>query len=231
MNATDQFLATQAQVDPAAIAPLPNSRKVYVQGERPDVRVPMREISQADTPAGFGGEPNPPIFVYDCAGAYTDPAHRIANRPLDGLLVQVMTKDAAGTRVGRAIDRREHELPAPLGSRIGILARQGMRQIGPAITFPQILLVQGPHPLQMQLQGRRQLAWQHGHPILLALAIANQDFQSSKLHILDPQTQHFHQAHARAIQQAGDQPQRRASAQKGESFQAHLAGRLASAPR
>ena len=77
MNATDQFLATQAQVDPAAIAPLPNSRKVYVQGSRPDLRVPMREISQADTPAGFGGEKNPPIFVYDCAGPYTDPAHRI----------------------------------------------------------------------------------------------------------------------------------------------------------
>jgi hypothetical protein len=34
--------------------PLPNSRKVYVEGSRPDIRVPMREITQADTPAMHG---------------------------------------------------------------------------------------------------------------------------------------------------------------------------------
>jgi phosphomethylpyrimidine synthase len=28
-------------------------------------------------PTGFGGEKNPPIFVYDCSGPYTDPAARI----------------------------------------------------------------------------------------------------------------------------------------------------------
>lgn len=62
-----------AIVDHAAVAPLPNSRKIYVQGSRPDLRVPMREISQTDTPTALGGEKNPPIFVYDCSGAYTDP--------------------------------------------------------------------------------------------------------------------------------------------------------------
>ncbi|WP_180682697.1 phosphomethylpyrimidine synthase ThiC [Tepidicella baoligensis] len=78
MNApADPFLATTAQVDQAAIQPLPNSRKVYVEGSRPDIRVPMREIRQSDTPAAFGAEPNPPIFVYDCSGPYTDPAARI----------------------------------------------------------------------------------------------------------------------------------------------------------
>ncbi len=77
MNATDKFLAASAQVDEAAVAPLPNSRKIYIEGSRPDIRVPMREISQADTPTGFGGEKNPPIFVYDCSGPYTDPAARI----------------------------------------------------------------------------------------------------------------------------------------------------------
>ncbi|QID16953.1 phosphomethylpyrimidine synthase ThiC [Nitrogeniibacter mangrovi] len=77
MNATEKFLATEAHVDAAAIAPLPNSRKIHVEGSRPDVRVPMRQISQADTPTGFGGEKNPPIFVYDCSGPYTDPAAKI----------------------------------------------------------------------------------------------------------------------------------------------------------
>jgi len=73
MNHVPPFLAETAVVDHAAIAPLPNSRKIYVQGSRPDLRVPMREISQADTPTALGGEKNPPIFVYDCSGPYTDP--------------------------------------------------------------------------------------------------------------------------------------------------------------
>ena len=77
MNAHDKFLAASAHVDEAAVAPLPNSRKIYVEGSRPDIRVPMREVSQADTPTGFGGEQNPPIYVYDCSGPYTDPAARI----------------------------------------------------------------------------------------------------------------------------------------------------------
>jgi len=77
MNANPQFLAATAHVDEAAIQPLPNSRKVYVEGSRPDLRVPMRVISQADTPTAFGGEQNPPIYVYDCSGPYTDPAAKI----------------------------------------------------------------------------------------------------------------------------------------------------------
>ncbi|HEY3101696.1 MAG TPA: phosphomethylpyrimidine synthase ThiC, partial [Methylomirabilota bacterium] len=40
------------------------SRKIYLTGSRPDVRVPMREISLS------GGEP--PLVLYDTSGAYTD---------------------------------------------------------------------------------------------------------------------------------------------------------------
>ena len=60
-------------MDEAAIKPLPNSRKIYVVGSRPDIRVPMREVMQADTDTAFGGEKNPPIYVYDCSGPYSDP--------------------------------------------------------------------------------------------------------------------------------------------------------------
>ncbi len=77
MNANPEFLNQSAQVDEAAVQPLPNSRKIYVTGSRPDIRVPMREISQADTPASFGAEKNPPIFVYDTSGPYSDPAAKI----------------------------------------------------------------------------------------------------------------------------------------------------------
>ncbi|WP_426190647.1 phosphomethylpyrimidine synthase ThiC [Massilia sp. DWR3-1-1] len=71
------FLSSTAVVDDAAIAPLPNSRKIYVQGSRADIRVPMRAIAQAATGDAFGGEANPPVYVYDTSGPYTDPDVRI----------------------------------------------------------------------------------------------------------------------------------------------------------
>ena len=77
MNAHLKFLSATASVDVAAIQPLPNSRKIYVSGSRPDIRVPMREISQSDTPASYGAEQNPPVYVYDTSGIYTDPDAKI----------------------------------------------------------------------------------------------------------------------------------------------------------
>ncbi|HEY6280563.1 MAG TPA: phosphomethylpyrimidine synthase ThiC [Burkholderiales bacterium] len=77
MNANPKFLSATAHVDEAAVKPLPNSRKVYVKGSRPDIRVPMREITQTDTHASFGAEKNPPIYVYDTSGPYTDSQARI----------------------------------------------------------------------------------------------------------------------------------------------------------
>jgi len=74
MNANPQFLAKDAQVDEAAVQPLPRSRKIYVQGSRPDVRVPFREIAQHETASSAGSESNPPLAVYDTSGPYTDPA-------------------------------------------------------------------------------------------------------------------------------------------------------------
>ncbi|MEI6546227.1 MAG: phosphomethylpyrimidine synthase ThiC [Burkholderiales bacterium] len=77
MNAPLEFSAATAAVDTAAIAPLPRSMKLYAEGSRPDIRVPMRAISQDDTEASMGAEPNPPVFVYDTSGPYTDPAANI----------------------------------------------------------------------------------------------------------------------------------------------------------
>ena len=58
--------------------PFPGSRKVYLDGSSPDIRVPFREITLGDTLVddGAGGsrrEPNPPLRVYDASGPYTDP--------------------------------------------------------------------------------------------------------------------------------------------------------------
>ena len=73
----DHFLSQTASVDAAAIEPFPNSRKVYIQGSRADIRVPMREISQNKTSSQSGSEDNPAIWVYDTSGPYTDPHARV----------------------------------------------------------------------------------------------------------------------------------------------------------
>jgi len=73
MNAIPKFLAATAEVDSAAVKPLPKSHKVYEIGSRPDIRVPFRAIEQSDTSTSYGGEKNPDITVYDTSGPYTDP--------------------------------------------------------------------------------------------------------------------------------------------------------------
>ena len=70
--------------------PLPASRKIYIQGSRPDLRVPMREIALTptrlhakDAENGNGhaaSRANPPFAVYDTSGPYTDPATKIDAR-------------------------------------------------------------------------------------------------------------------------------------------------------
>ncbi len=73
----------QKQVEaPLTTTPFPASRKVYVQGAMPGVRIPMREISLTSTRPANGGAPvsNPPVTVYDTSGPYTDPAVAIDAR-------------------------------------------------------------------------------------------------------------------------------------------------------
>lgn len=66
-------LSESAKVDQQSVQPFTRSQKIYVQGSRPDILVPMREISLDVTPTDFGGEINAPVVVYDTSGPYTDP--------------------------------------------------------------------------------------------------------------------------------------------------------------
>ncbi len=63
---------------------LPNSRRIYIDGEQPGVRVPFREIDQNPTRTFTGElEENPPVRVYDTSGPYGDTSIRCDVR--DGL--------------------------------------------------------------------------------------------------------------------------------------------------
>jgi phosphomethylpyrimidine synthase len=75
---TDSSKSSQA-TPPAASdreirAPFPGSRKVYIEGAQPGVRVPMREIALSPTKTLSGGlEDNGVLHIYDTSGPYTDP--------------------------------------------------------------------------------------------------------------------------------------------------------------
>ncbi len=74
----DNKLSNTAQINSASIQPFPNSKKIYVQGSRDDIRVPMREIQLSDTKLSMDVnddrvEKNAPLTVYDTSGPYSDP--------------------------------------------------------------------------------------------------------------------------------------------------------------
>ncbi len=73
----EDIIEQSARLSAEVTRPFPASRKVFVAGSRPDIRVPMREISQTPTRTQNGLEPNPPIYVYDTSGPYTDPQAEI----------------------------------------------------------------------------------------------------------------------------------------------------------
>jgi phosphomethylpyrimidine synthase len=66
---------TQIETQANNEKPLPNSRRIYIEGKQPEVRVPFREIDQNPT-RNFDNtlEDNPPVRVYDTSGPYGDPA-------------------------------------------------------------------------------------------------------------------------------------------------------------
>lgn len=70
-------LNQSVQVDRSAIAPFPNSKKIYVQGSKPSIQVPMREVSVSSTQTSSTPEYNPSVTIYDNSGIYTDPQANI----------------------------------------------------------------------------------------------------------------------------------------------------------
>lgn len=129
---------------------LPASKKVYVQGSRPDIAVPFREISLTDTPTGLaqgGLEKNEPILVYDTSGVYTDPTVQIdLNRGLPKLrkrwiderddteILDALTSDFGKARLNdiRTADIRFAHIAKPRRAKLGknvtqmYYARQGI---------------------------------------------------------------------------------------------------------
>ncbi|WNQ09939.1 phosphomethylpyrimidine synthase ThiC [Paenibacillus aurantius] len=115
MNMTSEKPTVSKPAEPMS---LPGSRKVYVQGSRPDLRVPMREIAQSPTTGPQGETPNPPIRVYDTSGLYTDEAAvtdiRLGLPPnrLEWILERGDTESYEGRLLRPEDDGNAHDLAA-----------------------------------------------------------------------------------------------------------------------
>ncbi|MBL8617745.1 MAG: phosphomethylpyrimidine synthase ThiC [Deltaproteobacteria bacterium] len=91
--------------------PFPKSQKIYVPGVIfPELRVPMRQISQSPTRGRSGLVENDPVVVYDTSGPFSDPnveldVHRGIPRvraPWINLRGDVEQQAAPGSRFGAA---------------------------------------------------------------------------------------------------------------------------------
>jgi phosphomethylpyrimidine synthase len=71
------FLTRTAEMAADSRQPFPNSRKVYIEARRADIRVPMREIRLAQTASPDGSASRDALAVYDTSGPYTDPQAQI----------------------------------------------------------------------------------------------------------------------------------------------------------
>jgi len=70
----EEFVKKTADLSEEVTRPFPASKKIYLTGSRPDLRVPVREVTQDPTLSSGASEENPPVYIYDTSGPYTDPA-------------------------------------------------------------------------------------------------------------------------------------------------------------
>ena len=69
----EDFIEKANRLSEDVTRPFPGSKKIYIEGSRPDIQVPMREVTQSPTTTSSEPEDNPPITVYDTSGPFTDP--------------------------------------------------------------------------------------------------------------------------------------------------------------
>jgi phosphomethylpyrimidine synthase len=109
MNALpSQLLQDTQKLSEEVTRPILGSQKIYVQGSREDIRVPMREITLSDTPMIFGAEKNAPFTVYDTSGPYTD-----LNAAID------LTQGLPSVRAAWIAERGDSEILSGLSSEFG----------------------------------------------------------------------------------------------------------------
>jgi phosphomethylpyrimidine synthase len=100
-------------IRPNSAEVFPGSRKVHVTGSRPDIRVPMREITLAPTPGRRDDRPNAPVRVYDTSGPYTEGEVDIRTGLPAVRRRWVVERGDVEEYEGRPVETRDNGLKAP----------------------------------------------------------------------------------------------------------------------
>ena len=90
-------------------------------------------------------------------------------------------------------------MPAPLPARAGILSRERIGQRRATEPAGKVSCVKLAHLGEMGSEYLARSPRKNGHPVLLALAVAYEDFASIEFHVLGAQAQRFEEAKARAV--------------------------------
>ena len=69
----EDFVNKTARLSAEVTQPFPRSKKIFIEGSRPDIRVGMREVECSVTTSTSESEENPPVTIYDTSGPFTDP--------------------------------------------------------------------------------------------------------------------------------------------------------------
>ncbi len=160
-NRREQRAQAQQFISSLQGTAFPNSKRIWIAGSRPDIRVPMREIQLS--PTLIGGDKNDPIYeanepvpVYDTAGPYGDPEAQIdvhqglprlrsawIEQRGDSELTQLSSSYSQQRLKDEGLDHlRFDNLPRPrramAGRRVTQLhyARQGSRDAGDGVYRP-----------------------------------------------------------------------------------------------
>lgn len=130
---------------------------------------------------------------------------RLADRPLDGGLVEVVAAALARDAVRIDARGREDPLPGPFSRGAGILDAQGVRQFDAARIGREISLMLFVDCDQMMSQELSQRRGKQRDAILAPLSVPDDQLLPAEVDVLDPQAQSFKKAQAGPVQQASAQ--------------------------
>ena len=127
------------------------------------------------------------------------------DRFLQAIFIHMVAAGFAAARIAGRERCWEDVLPTPFPVGIRIFDVQGSWQIHPAVAPLQILFMKDFHPLQMRLENWHQTYRQHRHPIPWTFGVAQRDQMLCEIHVLDPEADALHEAHAGPIEEFGHQ--------------------------
>jgi len=122
-------------------------------------------------------------------------------RALDAILVQVMPPTLATARISGNVRGGKDPEPSPTFACPRIFTSECARQFDTGTPGSTIRAPQRARIRELLVQRRCQRRGQHGHPVLLALALANNNQAAIEIEIFDAQAQAFHLAHPCSIQE------------------------------